>query len=64
MYRTWFWLDRSANKPEAIFNFERDDIYLAVVLYGVGGSVVSIMGLTFLSNVVGEYTVSQPNISG
>ena len=46
------------NKPLAVFDFERDNIYLAVILFGAGGSVISVMGLTFLSNVVGEYSVS------
>ena len=35
-----------------------DDIYLAVILFGIGGTAISVVGLTLLSLLVGEYTVS------
>jgi hypothetical protein len=35
-----------------------DDIYLAVILFGVGGTALSVVGLTYLSLLVGENTVS------
>ena len=38
-----------------------DDIYLAVILFGVGGTALSVVGLTHLSLLVGENTVSAAN---
>lgn len=38
-----------------------DDIYLAVVLFGIGGTAISVVGLTLLSLLVGENTVSCSN---
>ena len=38
-----------------------DDIYLAVVLFGIGGTALSVVGLTHLSLLVGENTVSVIN---
>jgi hypothetical protein len=35
-----------------------DDIYLAVILFGIGGTALSVVGLTHLSLLVGENTVS------
>ena len=34
-----------------------DDIYLAIILFGIGGTAISVVGLTLLSLLVGENTV-------
>ena len=54
----WFWLHDAHIDSSSAFNFKRDDIYLAVVLFGVGGTTISVVALTFLSSLVGEYSVS------
>jgi hypothetical protein len=41
-----------------------DDIYLAVIFFGIGGTALSVVGLTHLSLLVGENTVSACSTTG
>ncbi len=58
--RVWFWFHPSRDSASA-GDWIGDDIYLAVVLFGVGGTAISVVGLTLLSLLVGEHTVSATN---
>ena len=44
--------------PHVVFNAARDNIYLAIVLLGMGGATVLVLAYTMISQVVGKYTVS------
>ena len=55
--RVWFWLQKSAGDYTSTFNWRRDDIYIPVALFGVGGATISVMSLSFLALLVGEYSV-------
>ena len=48
----------SAVGPHVVFNAARDNIYLAIVLLGVGGATVLVLSFTMISQVVGKYAVS------
>ena len=57
--RIWFWVkEPSQVSPQVVFNAARDNVYLAIVLLGVGGATVLVLSYTMISQVVGKYTVS------
>ena len=60
IYRFWFLFHPLRDSVPAN-NWIGDDIYLAIVLFGVGGTALSVVGLTHLSLLVGENTVSVIN---
>ena len=60
IYRFWFLFHPLRDSVPAD-NWIGDDIYLAIVLFGVGGTALSVVGLTHLSLLVGENTVSVVN---
>ena len=61
-YRLWIRFHPSRPVPaSASPGWIGDDIYLAVILFGVGGTAISVVGLTLLSLLVGENTVSCGN---
>ena len=45
-------------ETESTFSIKRDSIYVAVVLWGLGGSVLMVLSLSMISILTGEYTVS------
>ena len=56
-YRIWFWV-QPVVESDATFSIKRDSIYIAVVLWGLGGSVLMVLSLSMISILTGEYTVS------
>ena len=53
----WFGLQRETTGITDLFNWRRDDIYIAVILLGAGGTAISVMSLSFIALLVGEYSV-------
>ena len=45
-------------ETEATFSIKRDSIYIAIILWGLGGSVLMVLSLSMISILTGEYTVS------
>ena len=45
-------------ETEATFDIKRDSIYIAIILWGLGGSVLMVLSLSMISILTGEYTVS------
>ena len=56
--RIWFWCADPTNDSTSAFNLGRDIIYGASILLGGGGAILYIMSLTYISSVIGKYTVS------
>jgi len=56
--RIWFWVKDPTDDSTSAFNWSRDSIYGAAVLLGAGSITCLVMSLTFVSYVVGKYTVS------
>ncbi|CAI7994339.1 Major facilitator superfamily domain-containing protein 12 [Geodia barretti] len=57
----WFWVkEPSQVSPQVVFNAARDNVYLAIVLLGVGGATVLVLSYTMISQVVGKYTQFAP----
>ena len=46
-------------QSEAAFSIKRDSIYFAIILWGLGGSVLMVLSLSMISILTGEYTVSR-----
>ena len=55
--RIWIWV-QPVEQSEATFYIQRDSIYIAVILWGLGGSVLMVLSLSMISILTGEYTVS------
>ena len=56
-YRIWIWM-QPVVETEATFSIKRDSIYIAIILWGLGGSVLMVLSLSMISILTGEYTVS------
>ena len=58
MHSIWFWVkDPSGVDRDVAFNVARDNVYLAIVLLGMGGATVLVLAYTMISQVVGKFTV-------
>ena len=53
----WIWV-QPVEQSEATFSIKRDSIYIAIILWGLGGSVLMVLSLSMISILTGEYTVS------
>jgi hypothetical protein len=53
----WIWM-QPVEESEATFSIKRDSIYIAIILWGLGGSVLMVLSLSMISILTGEYTVS------
>lgn len=59
----WFWVkDPSGVSPGTIFSVARDNVYLAIVLLGMGGATVLVLSYTMISQLVGRYSVCWGNL--
>lgn len=57
-YRIWFWVKDPTNvSPGTTFSVARDNVYVAIVLLGIGGATVLVLSYTMISQLVGKYTV-------
>jgi hypothetical protein len=45
-------------ESEATFSIKRDSIYIAIILWGLGGSILMVLSFSMISILTGEYTVS------
>ena len=61
--RLWFNFHKPAHDPISTFNIHRDDIYVAVILFGIGGTALSVVALTLVSLLVGEYSVRNSTLN-
>ena len=60
MHSIWFWVkDPSGVDRDVAFSVARDNVYLAIVLLGMGGATVLVLAYTMISQVVGKFTVSK-----
>lgn len=56
--RIWFWVkDPTSVSPGTTFSVARDNVYVAIVLLGIGGATVLVLSYTMISQLVGRYTV-------
>ena len=58
MHSIWFWVkEPSGVGRDVTFNVARDNVYLAIMLLGMGGATVLVLAYTMISQVVGKFTV-------
>ena len=58
MHSIWFWVkEPSSVSRDVTFNVARDNVYLAIMLLGMGGATVLVLAYTMISQVVGKFTV-------
>ena len=55
--RIWFWIKDPTDDHTSQFNWGRDSIYIPTLLVGAGGSTLMVIGLTYISSLVGKYYV-------
>ena len=59
----WFWMQPvySYSPTQNSFHWNRDNIYIATILIGLGGATLMVLSLSMVSMLVGEYSVSKIN---
>ena len=58
MHSIWFWVkEPSGVDSDVTFSVARDNVYVAIVLLGMGGAAVLVLAYTMISQVVGKFTV-------
>ena len=57
LHRVWFFLKHPTNDPNSSFNWSRDNIYIAVILLGLGGATLMVISLSMIALLIGKYSV-------
>ncbi len=52
----WFWV-QPATVANGNFDWSRDQIYIAIILLGLGGACLMVLSLSMISILIGEYSV-------
>ena len=58
VYSIWLLLKQPTNDSTSSFNWNRDNIYIAIILLGLGGATLMVISLSMISLLIGQYSVS------
>lgn len=56
----WFWVQpEHGDHEDSNFYWNRDCIYIGILLLGMGGATLMVLSLSMVSILIGDFTVSQ-----
>ena len=58
-YSMWFWVQPEHGDHEDYpFYWNRDCIYIAIILLGIGGATLMVLSLSMVSILIGDFNVN------
>ena len=55
--RVWLYLKQPTDDPNSNFNWSRDNVYVAIILLGLGGAILMVISLSMIALLIGKHSV-------